>query len=501
MSSEQRAIILENDDSSITYVGEWTTVQASTVNTFGNFGPALSTTLHSTTTTSSFIFPFDGSSMTVFGTVNIANFSTTPNPTWKCSVDGISLGPPNLFQFPQNNWPLCNAGTIPDGSHQLVVNVSSDGMPFYLDYIEYRPSSNVSLENSLIEINNGDSAIDYISGWSALGTTANQTLDPSGLVNVTFVGIQLSWYGFIPTEESHNASSGEYSIDGAPFAPFQLIGLSSANAATAFNQRFFITPTLEMGNHVLSARYTGSRGQTPFTLDYLIIANGSFPISNGGTNVTGTHSSNPTPISDAKTSSSNVGTIIGGVIGAIVGVAIVIIIVFVWFKFKRKPRQGQGRYSSNLRGIMPFYTQDQDQDQDRPLPALPSSSSPPLSILAQPPTQTTSFSKLRTTQHVPQQSMTSVNALSSTEGSTSNLNAPSLYTVNHVSYPSASGDSSLVTSGASLNSKRTSNRRPLPATPAPVRNATITTNDVVQHEDSGIRLGRPNEIPPSYTEL
>lgn len=61
MSSQDRVLLVTNDDLSITYVNDWTAVQASsTVNNLGNNGPAFSSTLHSTTAISSFIFPFHG---------------------------------------------------------------------------------------------------------------------------------------------------------------------------------------------------------------------------------------------------------------------------------------------------------------------------------------------------------------------------------------------------------------------------------------------------------
>ncbi|GJJ15751.1 hypothetical protein Clacol_010029 [Clathrus columnatus] len=402
---EHRAIWLRNDNPNITYVGDWTPVQANVVLNFGNFGPAYSPTLH--------------------------------------SIKSI------------------------DGAHELTVDVTSDGMPFYLDYIEYRPSSDVSLENTLIMVDNSDPAVNYISGWGALGGGANQTTDPQGLVNVTFIGIQLSWYGFIPTEESHNASSGEYSIDGKPFASFSLAGLPQDATTTVYNQLFFITPILDMGTHVLSAKYTGKPGQTPFSLDYLIVTNGSFPsssTSSGGvtTTNTATNSASTSPSINASSknekSSSNVGAIVGGIVGSIAGVAI--IIFFVWFKFYRK--RGERKLSPE---ITPFL---QVQQQSTSAPAL---------------LQTNQISKNSTRPVIPIQYSNS-----------NSTNPASLYTINPAS-------SSQAVPSVSSNSDPPT--RQVPITPPHVR--TIPRVPVpIQHEDSGIRLrppvGEEIEIPPTYTE-
>ncbi|GJJ15938.1 hypothetical protein Clacol_010217 [Clathrus columnatus] len=425
--------------------------------------------------------------MKVFGTVNIANFTKTPDPTWQCSLDGIDIEP-NPFQFPENNWELCSVDSIPDGSHELVVNITSNGMPFYLDYLEYRASATISLENSLILIDNNDPAIDYISGWDPLGSTANQTTDPDGLVKVTFVGTQLSWYGFIPTEESHHASSGAYSIDGGPLATFQLHGLSSSITDTRYNQLFFTTPMLEMGTHVLSVNYTGQTDQTPLTLYYLIVANGSFaspPFSTGGdTNETGsrTQVSDPTTSSNGvlsgstRTSPSHVGAVVGGVVGSLIAV-IIMIIFFIWFKSHRRRRQG---HPTN--GIIPSRTQRQ-----RPPILLPLPLPPPLS-------------PLETSYDPPQNRIRYASQL--TEMTSAESYSSYSTTTNTTSFHAATNRVSAQPTIASIASTiiRTAIRRPLPVAPALVVSkkpmGQIITPDVVQHKDSRIRLPTLSRMRP-----
>ncbi|GJJ15947.1 hypothetical protein Clacol_010226 [Clathrus columnatus] len=467
MSTEHRAILLKNDDPSIKYVGDWTTAQANTVNSAGTLGQAFSPTLHSIKTT--------GSSINVFGTENITGFgTTTPDPTWQCVVDGIGILPPNINRFEENNLQLCGVDELFDGSHELVVNVTSNGTPFYLDYLEYRSSPNVSRENAIIFIDNMDPAIDYISGWGSIGGSLNdnQTADPNSLVNVTFVGIQLSWYGFNPSQVTpHNASSGEYSIDGQSFQ-FEIPNLTPG-AAAVFNQIVFTTPPLEMGNHVLSTRYTGMPNQTPLTLNYLIVTNGSSSSSsptgsNGGSNPTSSNGGSTGNASEKnKNLSTNVGAIVGGVVGSIVGVVIVIALLFILRKFYRRRRRENPSHN-----IVPFVrTQD-----SRPSTLLKTSEIPTKQIqaattLTSQPVSTVTRSTTVVDQHSDSDSAHSISHLPQTDPSIArNL----------------------------ISNETSSQSQPLAQT------APVAPLHPVQHQDSGIRLPlsvvREIEIPPSYTE-
>ncbi|GJJ07884.1 hypothetical protein Clacol_002090 [Clathrus columnatus] len=346
MASENRIIVVENNDPSITYVGQWTTVQTNTINNFDIPGLIFSPTLQSTEK--------NGSSIFVLGTFNTTlGAGNNDLPSWECLIDGISLSlgsmsAPQSIPIIGPGWS-CGRNDIPDGPHELTVNSISDGVtPFYVEYLTYSPSPNVSRENSLIAIDSTDPAIDYISGWNNLAGY-NQTTDPNGLVNVTFVGIQLSWYGYLSEGPNATVSSGEYSIDGKPFTSFQI-----PVRGTAF-PLLFITQSLEMGTHVLSVRYTGTEGQlgTPLILLYLIVMNGSFSstlpmISGGDSNKTGTM-----PDDGPQKGPSKARSIIGEALGPILGVTIAIAILLIYSKYHRKQKQRQP--PSN---IMPFYMED-----------------------------------------------------------------------------------------------------------------------------------------------
>ena len=120
-----------------------------------------------------------GSAVIVYGTSNTTNTSGIQDPTWECFIDNISIGssPSSLVKLVdnQNNWVLCGAGPseIQDGSHLLTVNATVSKQTFWLDQIQYAPSANVSLNQSLLRIDASDSAIQYSPGWRFEDTPIN----------------------------------------------------------------------------------------------------------------------------------------------------------------------------------------------------------------------------------------------------------------------------------------------------------------------------------------
>ncbi|GJJ15943.1 hypothetical protein Clacol_010222 [Clathrus columnatus] len=293
MASENGQIIVKNYDPSITYIGEWTIVQTETITNY----------------------------------------------------DGVSLVSSSTLRSTKTNG---------NGSHDLVVNIISDGVtPFYVKYLAYTPSPNVSRENSLIAINNTDSAIDYISGWTGSADALaayNQTVDPNGLVNVTFIGAEPV---YTTSENNATVSSGEYSVDGESLVSFQIPITQKAGDMFPL---LFMTPSLDMGTHVLSVRYTGMKGQAPLVLHHLIVMNGSFSSTSASTSA----SASAFPmISGGNTNNSGTShptsAIVGEVIGPIVGFAIAIAIIFIFLRHRR--RQGLPPPDSSS-DIMPFYMQE-----------------------------------------------------------------------------------------------------------------------------------------------
>ena len=59
---------------------------------------------------------------------------------------------------------------------------------FWLDQIQYRPSSNVSLDNSTVRVGASDPAVRYSSGWTELDGIVNLTQSTGSTVTFQFFG-------------------------------------------------------------------------------------------------------------------------------------------------------------------------------------------------------------------------------------------------------------------------------------------------------------------------
>ncbi|KAG6844440.1 hypothetical protein H0H87_006981, partial [Tephrocybe sp. NHM501043] len=288
-------------------------------------------------------------SVTVWGTTHLAKIDngTRYDPGWECFVDNISIGATDPFEFPENNWVLCQQSTLNDGPHEVTVNVTTTGTTFWLDYITYTPSASALYQESVLRVENSDTALLYGAGWGSLGGTANQTTAKGAQAKYDFVGTSVTWVGFIPTEYPHNAATGSYSIDGSAAVSFNLNGLSATATTTVYNQAFFTTPDLTAGPHSLLVTYNGGAGaSTPLTLDYLLVTNTSLPSTAGATTVAPSSPTSPAASSGgnvsqrpetASDSATPVGAIVGGVVGGLAFIAILLLIVW-WCRRNRATR-------------------------------------------------------------------------------------------------------------------------------------------------------------------
>ncbi|KAG6812612.1 hypothetical protein H0H92_001831 [Tricholoma furcatifolium] len=302
-----RQVVVDDSDSQIQYSGEGWFADQGSENDVGNFGPTYENTLHGTKENGdSFSFSFSGSSITVWGTTALTKIDngTTWDPSWECFVDNVSIGSTAPFQYPENNWVLCGPSSFSDGQHTLTLKVSTSGNTFWFDYITYVPSPSVSLQSSVIMVQNTDPDVIYGSGWGALGGTANETSTVGSQVKY-HAGTGLTWYGFIPTEYPHNEAQASYSIDGGSSSTtFTLNGLP-ANSATVYNQAFFSTPSLSAGSHSITVTYNGGAGSaTPFTLGYILLKNVSIP----STSAPGTTDAGSTAVGGSATGTTSVGS-------------------------------------------------------------------------------------------------------------------------------------------------------------------------------------------------
>jgi len=206
----RRQIVVDDTDPRIQYAGQVWFQDGEGQDHLGNFGPVFNHTQHGTNSSTSFLFSFEGtifppvilasfrvihflagSSITVFGTSLLKPASTTTgyDPTWECFVDGVSIGSTKPFTSPENNWRLCDQPTLKDGPHVLMVNVTTSGQTFWLDYIWYTPSSSSSKDVANIVVNHFDPDIVYGSGWRSLGGSANMTTVFGSQLRFNFTGM------------------------------------------------------------------------------------------------------------------------------------------------------------------------------------------------------------------------------------------------------------------------------------------------------------------------
>jgi len=130
-----------------------------------------------------------GTSVSVIGSNNLRNDSGVLDPTWECFVDHISIGKTTPFQFAENNWVFCEQAVLVDGPHLLTVNATvANKQTFWFDRIQYVPSAGMSLASKAILVDSGDKALQYGTGWGALGGTANSTSRTGSAFSFEFDG-------------------------------------------------------------------------------------------------------------------------------------------------------------------------------------------------------------------------------------------------------------------------------------------------------------------------
>jgi hypothetical protein len=107
-------------------------------------------------------------------------------------VDKISIGSTPPFQYPENNWLLCEDLQLVDGPHVVTVNVTQAtvaGRTFWFDDATYTPSPNLSKDQAYVLVDNTDPDIIYGDGWGPLGATANLTTQTGTEMKFNFTGM------------------------------------------------------------------------------------------------------------------------------------------------------------------------------------------------------------------------------------------------------------------------------------------------------------------------
>ena len=208
-----KIIIVDDTNTNIKYSGPWfITAQNSQLNV-GNNGPPFQNTLHGTNENASLSYSFNGVSMSlvcfiplslvlgrfsgtqviVLGTSGvIKSASGTQDPTWECFIDNISIGrniSAGEFGMTENNWVLCQIDQLQDGPHILSLKVTVlHQQTFWIDQIQFLPSSNVPLDNSTVRVDSSDPSIQYSSGWKESDGIVNLTQNSGSTIAYEFFG-------------------------------------------------------------------------------------------------------------------------------------------------------------------------------------------------------------------------------------------------------------------------------------------------------------------------
>ncbi|ESK86854.1 hypothetical protein Moror_3456 [Moniliophthora roreri MCA 2997] len=235
---------------------------------------------------------------------------------------------------------------------------------FWLDKIEYTPGPNVKLAGEVLKFDSSDANVRYDnnsgswipdSGTSSAGPLFNQTATTGASLSFTFNGTSASLYGFLEGDTPRAPSSGRYYIDGVNDTTFVNPGsrpLPSNISGDYYNEFLFKSQDLEPGTHDMTVMFTGVRaaeGETPIqwlAIDYFYVtasegskAGANKDTGSGGNGSGGTGNGSGSDSGPGSSSGKTpVGAIVGGVIGAVVALALLGLATLLLLKRRQKKR-------------------------------------------------------------------------------------------------------------------------------------------------------------------
>ncbi|KAJ6510851.1 hypothetical protein C8R45DRAFT_1207689 [Mycena sanguinolenta] len=356
-----RRIVVDDTDTAIKYSpNQWFSGDVTQLNTLGNLGAVWNGTIHNTVVNgATFSFAFNGTAIDVLGTIQINTLTDgTPDPQWVCLVDEIEIanGTNPTFNFPENNWVLCNQDTLLAGPHNLTLKVQSKNTPFYFDSIQYIPTPDVSFDGAVLALDASDPAISYGPGWEfyTVENTQNITQTNGSHVTLNFHGTAATLTGYVPQELPHNSTTGEYTVDGGPATKFTIAGLPANDNTTAFNIPMLSVSGLTPATHNLVVTYLGDEQHTPLVVKTWIITNSTTPAVAVPPSSSSSSKSVPTHSTPAVAASKHTptGAIAGGIVGALALIGLLAGLLF-WLRRRNRwpddtphrPANGEPRFA------------------------------------------------------------------------------------------------------------------------------------------------------------
>ncbi|KAF7334560.1 hypothetical protein MVEN_02285900 [Mycena venus] len=300
---------------------------------------------------------FNGTSITVFGTVANKgkarmNFSIDGRPSGSFEVDeGSAQG---------HNMRFWNASDLKDTLHNLSIIVDHDSLirtsrTLFLDYFVYTTTSTAG---KLVLIDDSDTALRYSkSGWhsqndsdSSLERTQHFSDKGGSWVCLSFEGTQISLFGTGPTPSFAT-------IDGSS----SLVNLRSRDDPPS-DKQFFQSSTLSPGNHTLNITVGPQTA-----IDYFLVTTESDPPSTslssssiGLTDPAPTGASKlpagaPQATGGLKTSKPlPIAAIVGGAVGGLALLLLVLVAVLMWRRRARRADQPAFEYPATSESYYPW---------------------------------------------------------------------------------------------------------------------------------------------------
>lgn len=141
------------------------------------------------------------------------------------------------------------------------------------------------------------------------------------------LGVSISWWGYSPGEFPGNSTTATWQVDDDPVQTFIVRG--HGDGGTSYNIKFFETPSYSYGSHRLTVIHKGNGQLTPLNLVTLLVQNGTVP----GSGVA-------KPDDSPTTRSTPTAAIVGG---AVAGGLVLVIAILLFVMFRRRKKSKKSR--------------------------------------------------------------------------------------------------------------------------------------------------------------
>ncbi|KAJ6576057.1 hypothetical protein DFH09DRAFT_1150288 [Mycena vulgaris] len=345
-SRNRMSVIVDDRDSLVQYIPGWRT------HDLGRPVEFRSTTSSPGVTGDKAEFTFDGSSVSVFGTVGPGTTGSSMTFSVDGGPDGSYTVTPGNFNSTIHHQLFWSSPVLSEGLHTLLITSSQSGDELFLDYLLYNTTSTAG---KTIFVDDSDSGVEYSSGWQLNNSdpyfqhTTHFSGSPGSWFSFTFEGTALSVHGPCTTGPQGEGFQASVVLDGSSQ---NLTPPAQSSAITTFNNLLFTSPALSQGSHTINITVLG---EIPLFVDYFLVSTDSDATANSfaattaiaPTTIPSTMSPVPIPTAGAQSSlpldgslqsgkSSHVAAIVGGTIGTLVFLVLLLAGILLWRRRSRR---------------------------------------------------------------------------------------------------------------------------------------------------------------------